>query len=617
MELLFLWIKGLNNFSDISLNFSNQFRFTFDEVKNSLTIKSAENYVDGFFAKNITNLTGIIGANGIGKTSILRFILGYCSEGTGNKFPYDSVMVFKNNQKFFYIGPLRLKLDGLPIKELFEKVSNADDFKSATNVVYLSTQFDPTSFYAFDYTKIQLANTKNLSTWYLLDSDIQTRTGKDYTKKDIPFYDKIEAFASLEFMRMVKVLRWINRRIERNPFPVSMPPYLNLKFNNFQDQPNSNLFHSISQLLYRYFKFGSSPKNTFLLNAFQATLFHFFDESRFSIGPKQVTEEYDRLLNKLMEYLKKNSYKKSPKNSIIYELNSIIGALSEGPETFNIFKQKLEIIREFLNKLEVFVFSRHVKVDESDRILSIALKEANLKLLEDLIDAYFRVEKIGESAVFYFSHQFFTVSSLSSGEYTLLSLFGRLNELKFRRGASILLLIDEAELTLHPEWQKQFISLFLDFIGEKFSYVKVQIVLTSHSPFILSDLPPHCVTLLKKENNRTIVVDSLERKNETFGANIHELFTDSFFLQDSLIGEFARRKIENLIARVNTQSKYSQDEYNQLKREIDMIGEPYVRFKLLEKVMSGMSVDTFDNVIQEREKELNLIKQTRRDKNRG
>ena len=236
-------------------------------------------------------------------------------------------------------------------------------------------------------------------------------------------------------------------------------------------------------------------------------------------------------------------------------------------------------------------------------------------MLQELIDEYYNVDKIGEYADFYFSHQFFSESSLSSGEYTFLSVFGRLNNLKFEKKKSILLLIDEAELTLHPQWQKLFISLFIDFISEKFKQHKVQVILTSHSPFILSDLPPNCVILLEK-GDKTFVVDSLKSKNETFGANVHELFTDSFFLQDGLIGEFARRKIEALVEKINNKKVYTQDEYNSLKKEIDIIGEPYVRFKLLEKVMNGLTREQFDNVIVEREKELELIKRIRSGKNR-
>ena len=51
---------------------------------------------------------------------------------------------------------------------------------------------------------------------------------------------------------------------------------------------------------------------------------------------------------------------------------------------------------------------------------------------------------------------------------------------------------------------------------------------------------------VKYENGKCIVVDGL-KKDKTFGANIHTLLSDSFFLEDGLIGEFAKGKINEII----------------------------------------------------------------------
>lgn len=415
---------------------------------------------------------------------------------------------------------------------------------------------------------------------------------------------------------MVKVLRWINRRTERNAFPVQMPPYLNLKLNFSQDTANKEAFSELTQKFQAYFSIKRSSKNLFLLRAFEAAIYHFIDEQKFAVGPRQITSLYERVFESILEYLSTHKYDNHAENSIVYEINSIIRSVVS-QDALSVFKDRLEKIQSFLNQLDHFISGRYSRVDQSGSVLGISIKDVNLGLLTKLINEYYNVEKIGEYADFYFSHQFFSESSLSSGEYTFLSVFGRLNNLKFEKKKSILLLIDEAELALHPQWQKMFVSLFIDFISESFKNHKVQVILTSHSPFILSDLPPNCVILLKREGGKSVVVDSLDKRNETFGANVHELFTDSFFLQDGLIGEFARRKIENLVGRINEKDRYTQAEYNSLKKEIDIIGEPYVRFKLLEKIMNGLPNDDFDNVIVEREKELELIRRIRNDKNRG
>lgn len=614
MELLYIWIQKYGGIADVSLNFSNQYRFVFDAKENTLIVKSTEFYIPNFFSENITNLTGIIGANGAGKTSVLRYVIEHCTDGIHNHEAKGTIIVYKSAQKFYYYTSIGLNLGGLPVTELFERVHDLDRFKSATSAVYLSNHFDPTSYYAEDYTRTNYGETKNVSTWYLLYSDYQTKTGQDANNRALTFDQKFEAFASMEFMRMVKVLRWINRRKERDSFPVQMPPYLNLKLNFNQDTISNKAFSELSQKFQAYFSVKQSSKNLFLLRAFEAAIYHFIDEQKFAVGPMQITSLYEKIFQSISEYLSTHKYSDHPNASIVYEINSIIKNVVRQME-LSIFRERLEKIQSFLNQLDHFISGRYSRVDQSGSVLGISIKNVNLGLLTGLIDEYYNVEKIGEYADFYFSHQFFSASSLSSGEYTFLSVFGRLNNLKFEKKKSILLLIDEAELTLHPQWQKMFISLFIDFISENFKQNKVQVILTSHSPFILSDLPPNCVILLKKEGGKTVVVDSLDKRNETFGANVHELFTDSFFLQDGLIGEFARRKIENLVTKVNEKDRYTLAEYNSFKKEIDIIGEPYVRFKLLEKIMTGLPNEAFDNVIVEREKELELLRRIRNDKN--
>ena len=252
--------------------------------------------------------------------------------------------------------------------------------------------------------------------------------------------------------------------------------------------------------------------------------------------------------------------------------------------------------------------------------MSFKIGQESQGSLDRLIDANYAVDRISVFADFYFSHDPAGDPALSSGEYAIYMVFARLNDLKLDSHGKVkplLMLIDEAEMALHPQWQKEFVFHFTEFIKIRFANYKVQVIFTSHSPFIVSDLPPNCILFLKKDLNHTVVEHGLKRANATFGANIHELFTDAFFLRDGLIGEFARRKIENLVSRVSEKSEYDQFEYVNLKKEIDIIGEPYVRYKLLEKIMNGLSDKEFDKVIEERESELEKLKNTRGDKNPG
>lgn len=162
---------------------------------------------------------------------------------------------------------------------------------------------------------------------------------------------------------------------------------------------------------------------------------------------------------------------------------------------------------------------------------------------------------------------------LSSGENTLLSIFSNLYHLseyytpnipnascqiqnKTPTGLafcdSILLLIDEADLTLHPEWQRKFLYSLTAFLPKLYPDIKdIQIVLTTHSPLMLGDIPSQCVTYLSKGENGEIISDASGTRF-TFGQNIYLLLKDSFYLEDSALGPIAQRKLQAVIEKLKT-----------------------------------------------------------------
>lgn len=141
-------------------------------------------------------------------------------------------------------------------------------------------------------------------------------------------------------------------------------------------------------------------------------------------------------------------------------------------------------------------------------------------------------------------------SGLSSGELALLKSFSRLflakKELEkesFRGvdGNSWLLLLDEVDLGLHPEWQRRWVSVALPVIEKIFEGKHLQIIMTTHSPIILSDIYQENVLLLGKDGQEVKGID------KTFGQNIYSLFKDSFFLK-KMMGDHTYTRIEETMA---------------------------------------------------------------------
>lgn len=110
-------------------------------------------------------------------------------------------------------------------------------------------------------------------------------------------------------------------------------------------------------------------------------------------------------------------------------------------------------------------------------------------------------------------------------------------------------------------------------------------------------MPKECVNLLRSDHNGT-TNETPENKKETFGANVFELYGDSFFMEHGLIGEFASEKILQLASEIDTLVKETAErsdyEYNMnrggmlldgdriqnLRSRIDMIGDERIKHYL-------------------------------------
>ena len=108
--------------------------------------------------------------------------------------------------------------------------------------------------------------------------------------------------------------------------------------------------------------------------------------------------------------------------------------------------------------------------------------------------------------------------------------------------SNVCIILEEIELYFHPQFQKNLIKYILDGIKQmSFAHIKgIQLMIVTHSPFVLSDIPTSNILALE---------DGMQSKTElqTFGANIYDMLNTSFFLQNSTIGDFAQWLIGRII----------------------------------------------------------------------
>ncbi len=98
-------------------------------------------------------------------------------------------------------------------------------------------------------------------------------------------------------------------------------------------------------------------------------------------------------------------------------------------------------------------------------------------------------------------------------------------------------IMEEIELYFHPELQRTYIKHLLEGIYQiQLNNIEnINICFVTHSPFVLSDIPSRNILALKINDDNKMGEIHLK----TFGANIHDMLKNSFFLTKGSIGAYA------------------------------------------------------------------------------
>ncbi len=142
---------------------------------------------------------------------------------------------------------------------------------------------------------------------------------------------------------------------------------------------------------------------------------------------------------------------------------------------------------------------------------------------------------------------------------------------------NICMVLDEVEICFHPEYQRTFVDKLLRLFErtQLNKHFGIQVIIVTHSPFVLSDIPKGNILYLDEGVNVT------EKKDlNTFGANVNELLNQSFFLSGGFMGEFAKCKIESLVKYLKQEGDEDKWSENKAKELIDMVGDELIQYQL-------------------------------------
>lgn len=198
------------------------------------------------------------------------------------------------------------------------------------------------------------------------------------------------------------------------------------------------------------------------------------------------------------------------------------------------FKSPLQLFKAFqvLNLLNLRIVDKKLKheVYSSDSLYAM-YKIPSFK--EDEHVFHFNLFRLKKKN----SNDKMLLKAFSDGEHQFLHTMGICLLLGDK---STLMLLDEPETHFNPEWRSEFISLLKDSLNKSgANHLMRDILITSHSPFIISDCFPDKVIVFKKNHQP-------ETPNfNTFGTSIG-LITSKIFNGNQTIGDFSNDEIQKL-----------------------------------------------------------------------
>ena len=608
MELVYLWVEEYKNIRNQGFNFNSNSLFD-----------------------NDLKITAIVGENGSGKSGLVESLMMCLLNNKREKFKYKFYLIFKDSIKeYIYFTPNWELSDELKIKKLY---INCESIKLET--------FNPFILH-YNYA---IDNFSSNFQEAILHNDIY-----DYEKNDLNIFSQpnklrnemhIEKINKENLKNMVNVYSFI---LDNN-LNISKLKYVqDLSYriaNSFGRGSNVDFTPDTFKLEFNYVNYISSFHDLEIRKSIDAYCKKQESTSEISTLKKFTVIFLIFRLYELAYYqeIKRIDISENFINKVLQELKEIevqtrAKILNKERDSESvIFNQ--EVIDDFINKFEYTFYKELLKEEIKQKLPDIFNTawyidyiDSNSKQTTDLFknrnefDKKILIELLQYLPSFiefeFWNNKRISYKDLSYGEKTInrffYNLFYHINH--FSKGAykNFFIILDEIEIGLHPDWQKKFLSFCINIVKilEIFFEIRIHIILATHSPFILSDLPKENVIFLEKDKESGLCKNVSEHtKLKTFGANIHTLLSDGFFMSDGLMGEFAKKTIQDVITYLNDKSNPIQNMNKQKAwQTIQLIGEPFLKHKLEEKYNEKFLTqeEQKQNKIKQLENELKRLK---------
>ena len=576
-ELLFVYIEDLNGcFINQGINFSPDYHIEFNHAEGELVINKKINpTLTNFFGEHITSLNLIVGKNGSGKSSILS-LLGSTSGDrydlfNGNLKPWFAL--YKNEENKYMLEGYDIKI----IKNLVKSnnFENEINKKYAVIVELIDGELLVTSFITEKQRNslcIYLDRVSNNETWYSrphLSSEDGSDIQLGYERNSIGIHLREDIYRLIKESseddelgfnaENVKVI--INRRnffddyskellIDLNLY--NEPEIMLMRNPDFDFLPNKKLNKKWNM------------KERFIIEYLEESICHIFGEKKNNSIDKE--SYFDQ--NNQNSFEERKGY-----------LLEVLKELYEMPNSDKKYKSEIKFNEKLMELIEILLKIEPIFFEKDDEIvLSLSDMENHLKLFSFIDETEF------ERAIFPIKIEY---TNLSSGELQFINHLSKITKSiskahRFISTKNIIFLLDEPERDFHPEWSRRYISNLVKLLNgpKNKTKIKFQVIITTHSPFLISDVPKECITtinVLKKDGEN---IREIRNSEFGFASNYYDLIQNNFFV-DSPVGEYAKEKISGFIKEIDAISIENSD-YEVLKNKIQIIDDPLMKRKIMQ-----------------------------------
>ena len=599
MNIVFLWDSHLNQ-DDAGIMLSGKYFISYNQAKNELEIERNNRYVNDFWGKHIQDCFAIVGENGAGKTVFVnRLMKDIRLLKEDPRSAGDLLIVGEAGEELVIFSTGRCA--ELPVKQ-----------QDATIHWKLVSHDCPTAYwngYEIAYFHNMLSRRDYLAQSrckYDFSLGRMIRRHRD-TSYEMHYHDlnrdAIQNYFDHEIFRICSFLYKIVINGDlKIPFPIPKQIRIQVADEHFSE---------------KYIMAETSKWN----KRHTESLVSEDDIRRFKRNIDRITEEFgDTWINGTVKNLILNCYKElclpeTVPGSVMVEPQIFFKAcafLEENRfEGLGADQCALRIIGNLrsvvapgkdwgcFDRVERFITWLQSNEKSIHKWESRMIKRLNVPVNKETEAWMNELLRLYSSMNFAFPFYGFSFG-VSTGEYVFLTLFANLHSMVNKDASnkdvyslpgleaktkSVLLIFDELDLSMHPRWQRMHIKWLTDFCEQIFCDVSVKIIVTTHSPILLSDFPANSILYIEQDQSGRPTF--LKRETETFGCNIHSLYLDSFFLEScGTMGLFAEEKI-NEIAKQLLQGRKSEIDYEKMEKMIGYIGEGIIR-EQLEKRLNGM-----------------------------